>query len=59
MEFAPYVFEERGRSFGELIAFLQMTGYSARQIRGGILNLSPSLEKTIPHGGSINVILDP
>ena len=59
MEFAPYVFEERGQSFGELIALLQMSGYLARQVHGGILNLSPSLEKSIPHGGSINVILDP
>ena len=59
MEFAPYVFEERGQSFGELIALLQMSGYLARQVHGGILNLSPSLEKLIPHGGSINVILDP
>jgi FkbM family methyltransferase len=59
MEFAPYVFEDRGRSFAELIAFLQMSGYLARQVHGKILNLSPSLEQSIPHGGSINVILDP
>jgi FkbM family methyltransferase len=59
MEFAPYVFEERGRSFAELMAFLQMSGYLARHVHGGILNLSPSLEKSIPRGGSINVILDP
>lgn len=59
MEFAPYVFEEHGRSFGELIAFLQMSGYLARQVHGKNLNLLPSLEKSIPHGESINVILTP
>ncbi len=58
MEFAPYVFRERGRSFAELVALLAGAGYRAREVRGGALDLSPALEEAIPHGGSINVILE-
>lgn len=58
MEFAPYVFRERGRSFEELVVLLAKSGYRAREVRGDTLELSPSLERSIPHGGSINVILE-
>lgn len=59
MEFAPYVFKERGRSFEELISLLRQSGYQAREVHGGLLELSSGLERSIPHGGSINVILNP
>ena len=59
MEFAPYVFQERGRSFADLINLLQQSGYRAREVRGKEIRLSADLERSIPHGGSINVILDP
>lgn len=59
MEFAPYVFQERGRQFSELIGLLQQSRYHAQEIKGRKLELSPDLETTIPHGGSINVLLTP
>ena len=59
MEFAPYVFREHGRSFSELVGILRQSGYQAREVRGDTLELSPALEKAIPNGGSINVILSP
>lgn len=59
MEFAPYVFRERGQSFAELISLLQHSGYRAREVRGKEIRLTSDLERSIPHGGSINVILDP
>jgi FkbM family methyltransferase len=58
MEFAPYVFRERGRTFNELVTLLRQEGYQAREVHGRVLELSPSLEQAIPHGGSINVILN-
>ena len=58
MEFAPYVFQERGRRFNELITLLRQGGYHARDVHGRELELSPTLENSIPQGGSINVILD-
>lgn len=57
MEFAPYVFEERGKKFSELIDLLVHSRYQAKEIGGSRIALSPNLEKTIPHGGSINVLL--
>lgn len=57
MEFSPYVFEERGRSFKELLSILRQNGYEAREVRGRRLDLTDELEQTIPHGTSINVIL--
>lgn len=59
MEFAPYVFKERGRSFKELIILLHDFGYHARKVHGKYIELIPELEQSIPHGGSINVILEP
>jgi FkbM family methyltransferase len=59
MEFAPYVFAERGRSFAELISLLLQAQYQARRVDGKEIELSSKLERTIPHGGSINVILNP
>ena len=58
MEFAPYVFRERGRTFNELITFLRQEGYHAREVHGKVVELSPSLEQSILHGESINVILN-
>jgi len=58
MEFAPYVFRERGRTFNELVTLLRQVGYQAREVHGRVIELSPSLEQAIPHGGSINVILN-
>jgi hypothetical protein len=58
MEFAPYVFRERGRTFNELVTLLRQEGYQAREVHGRVLVLSASLEQAIPHGGSINVILN-
>lgn len=59
MEFAPYVFAERGRSFAELVSLLRQARYQAREIYGKEIELSSQLERTIPRGGSINVILSP
>lgn len=59
MEFAPYVFQERGRSFKELLSTLRQQGYEAREVQKSKLDLSDDLEKKIPHGESINVILVP
>jgi FkbM family methyltransferase len=59
MEFAPYVFKERGQSFKELLSLLHDFRYQARKVHGNYLELIPELERLIPHGGSINVILEP
>lgn len=59
MEFAPYVFEERGKKFGELIDLLKQSRYLAREVGGKPISLSQDLENDIPHGGSINVLLQP
>jgi FkbM family methyltransferase len=58
MEFAPYIFPERGRSFEELLDALSGLRYRARTIDGTALALEPSLEAAIPREGSMNVILE-
>jgi len=57
MEFAPYLFEERGRSFSELLQMLKDLDYQCRMISGSEVLLDSSLLRHIPKGGSINVIL--
>jgi len=57
MEFAPYIFKERGRSFQELINILTQLQYKCQTLAGKPIPLSQQLEKEIPEGGSINVIL--
>ncbi|HEY5813476.1 MAG TPA: FkbM family methyltransferase, partial [Terrimicrobiaceae bacterium] len=42
MEFAPYIFSERGRSFKELLDALSALGYNARTVTGKVLALEPS-----------------
>jgi FkbM family methyltransferase len=59
MEFAPYIFAERGRSFSELLQLLNQLRYAARDMAGKPLDLSPELETRIPIGGGINVLLNP
>jgi FkbM family methyltransferase len=59
MEFAPYIFSERRRSFPELLEALSALGYRARTVSGKSLALTPALEATIPREGSMNVILEP
>ena len=59
MEFAPYIFEERGRKFSELVVLLRGHNYSCSTFNGTKLPLDESLEYTIGHGCSINVILKP
>jgi hypothetical protein len=58
MEFAPYIFSERGRSFQELLDLLLSLGYRARTVGGRALRLEASLESVIPREGSMNVILE-
>ena len=58
MEFAPYIFSERGRSFQELLDLLLSLGYRARAVGGRALRLEASLESVIPREGSMNVILE-
>ena len=58
MEFAPYIFSERGRSFLELLEALSALGYRARTVSGKGLALEPALEAAIPREGSMNVILE-
>ena len=59
MEFAPYIFEERGRKFSELVDFLRGHNYACCSFGGIKLPLDGSLENQIGHGCSINVILKP
>jgi FkbM family methyltransferase len=59
MEFAPYIFEERGRKFSELVDFLRDHNYACCSFRGIKLPLDKSLESQIGYGCSINVILKP
>ena len=59
MEFAPYIFAERDRTFAELLAILRSLGYEAREVDGTPVPLEPSIAETrIPAGGSMNVILN-
>jgi FkbM family methyltransferase len=58
MEFAPYIFAERGRSFGEVLSILRSLNYSCRTVSGRPVTLDSSLEASIPHGASMNVILE-
>jgi len=58
MEFAPYIFAERGRSFGEVLAILRSLNYRCRTVSGRPVHLDASLEAAIPHGASMNVILE-
>ena len=57
MEFSEYIFEERGRSFSELIDILKKLKYSCYTTAGQKLDMDESLKKHIPSKGSINVIL--
>ena len=57
MEFSEYIFEERGRSFDELIEILKKLQYSCYTTSGNHLKMDESLKKHIPKRGSINVIL--
>jgi FkbM family methyltransferase len=59
MEFAPYIFEERGRKFSELVSLLRRHDYSCSLFSGTELPLDGSLENKIGYGCSINVILKP
>jgi FkbM family methyltransferase len=59
MEFAPYIFEERGRKFSELVDFLRGHNYACCSFGGIKLPLDGSLENQIGLGCSINVILKP
>lgn len=59
MEFAPYIFEERGRRFSELVNLLRGHGYSCSTFKGIPLSLEGSLGNKIENGCSINVILKP
>ena len=58
IELAPYTFEERGKSFAELINLLYKEGYDLFDINNQkkLPNSIDDLIKLIPEGGSINVI---
>lgn len=57
MEFAPYVFEERGYHFSDLIQILLEHHYSCILPNGKSIPLNKELNNIIPKGGSINVVL--
>jgi FkbM family methyltransferase len=59
MEFMPYIFPERGQSFGDLLRMLVAYGYQASDLQGKEMVLDDSVERKIPSGGSINVLLSP
>ena len=59
MEFAPYIFEERGRKFSELVGLLIGHNYNCQTFGGQELRLDDTLESKIKVGSSINVILTP
>ena len=59
MELMPYIFQERGRKFSELVNLLKKHRYSCSTFSGDPLALDGSLEKKIGNGCSINVILKP
>jgi hypothetical protein len=58
MEFAPYVLDERGRSFAELIDILSGHGYCFFDLsnRHQMKSDAESLSQRIPVGKSMNVI---
>ncbi len=55
MELAPYVLEEQGDSFKELIGFLTDLHYRFYQL-GNYQELAASSLGSLPSGSSINVI---
>ncbi len=57
MEFAPYVFEERGYHFNDLISLLNEHQYTCYLPNGKPIPLNENLLQFIPTGGSINVVL--
>lgn len=57
MELAPYVFEERGKSFKQLISMLNKLNFRCWEVSGAEIPLNDDLSKKIPAGGSMNVIL--
>jgi len=59
MEFMPYIFPERGQKFADLLALLRAMDYRAEDLHGRKVALDASVERLIPTGGSINVVLHP
>jgi FkbM family methyltransferase len=57
MEFAPYIFEERGYHFTDLIQLLSKHHYNCFLPNGKPIPLNEDLINIIPKGGSINVLL--
>ena len=57
MEFMPYIFEERGHSFQQLLDLLKGLEFNCQIVDGPCVELNEALLKYIPSGGSINVIL--
>jgi FkbM family methyltransferase len=57
MEFMPYIFEERGHSFQQLLELLKSLKYHCQIIDGPCVGLDKAILNYIPTGGSINVIL--
>jgi FkbM family methyltransferase len=57
MEFSPYVFDEKGQSFSELIEMLLENNYQCFLLNGKEIKMDNQLGNKIPSRGSINVIL--
>jgi FkbM family methyltransferase len=59
MEFTPYIFEENGHSFGELLELLYGLGYRPFDVDGArpLPTDEAALRGLIPASGSINVLL--
>jgi FkbM family methyltransferase len=57
MEFMPYIFQERGYSFQQLLELLKDLKYHCQIIDGPCVEMNETILKHIPSGGSINVIL--
>ncbi|MBS1964080.1 MAG: FkbM family methyltransferase [Bdellovibrionales bacterium] len=60
MEFAPYLAEEAGYSFGEILGWLREEGYRGIEVenRVPVPLEADALRKRIPAGSSINVYLE-
>lgn len=59
IELAPYIHQEHGYRFSELIEIINQAKYSATTINGKKIRLDEKIEKQIPRFGSVNVLLFP
>lgn len=59
LEFAPYIHQERGYLFKDLLKLLKDLNYSGKTLKGKSICLDEAIEAKIPPFGSLNVMLFP